>query len=136
MSINVNKNNQNKLLLNDSILCESSENTLGLYALSDKLLFNGKIISEISSNINQLGLYMHNEILLINGNIIQQGYVEDDSEYWNPPIQEDSKYKPWSYNELISNYDTLMAKSPNYMSKHRYEDDKGNPILTYLCLII
>lgn len=130
MSINVNKNNQNKLLLNDSILCESSENTLGLYALSDKLLFNGKIISEISSNINQLGLYMHNENLLINGNIIQQGYVEDDSEYWNPPIQEDSKYKPWSYNELISNYDTLMAKSPNYMSKHRYEDDKGNPILT------
>lgn len=128
MSINVNKDNQNKLLLNDSVLCEGLDNQLGLYVSSNKLFFNGKSISEIS-NTNQFGLYMNGNNLLINGNVINAN-IDDDSEYWNPPTQVDSVYKPWSYDELISKYDELMAKEPTYMTKYRYEDEEGNPILT------
>lgn len=50
-------------------------------------------------------------------------------EYWVPPTQSASVYKPWTYSELIVEYDKLMASSNGYIKKKRYEID-GEPVLT------
>ena len=50
-------------------------------------------------------------------------------EYWVPPTQPTSVYKPWSYSELIAEYDKLMNSSNGYITKKRYEIN-GEPILT------
>lgn len=50
-------------------------------------------------------------------------------EYWTPPTQPTSVYKPWSYSELIAEYDKLMNSSNGYITKKRYEIN-GEPVLT------
>lgn len=50
-------------------------------------------------------------------------------EYWVPPTQSASVYKPWTYSELIAEYDKLMNNSNGYIKKKRYEID-GEPVLT------
>lgn len=50
--------------------------------------------------------------------------------YWEPPVQEPSVAIPWTYSELINNYDSLMSRAPEYIKKYRYENENGSPILT------
>lgn len=79
-------------------------------------------------------------IRYVNGNIVVRYYYNeatdpDQSEdfveftYWVPPTQEASEFKPWTYDELIAEYDAIMANSNGYMTKHRYEKE-GEPVLT------
>lgn len=50
-------------------------------------------------------------------------------QYWNPPAQEATTFKPWTYSELIAEYDQIVSVSNGYMTKTRYEVD-GVPVLT------
>ena len=62
---------------------------------------------------------------------INNDFSEKPSElgYWAPPRQASSRYDRYSYEELISEYDKLMANSNGYIRKYRYEKN-GKPILT------
>lgn len=80
-------------------------------------------------------LKLNNKIIIqkLNGKILNSKINKNtpiESYYWNPPTQESSIYKPWSYEELIQEYDNLMNQAPDYIAKYRYEDSNGNAILT------
>ena len=49
--------------------------------------------------------------------------------YWTPPTQASSSYNPYTYEQLIGEYDKLMAKSNGYIKKYRYEKE-GKAVLT------
>lgn len=74
-------------------------------------------------------IYRGNPIKLILPNNNTQNPPISPAEYWEAPIQEASTYKPWNYLELISKYDELVAHSPDYITKYRYEKN-GVPVLT------
>ena len=47
-------------------------------------------------------------------------------EYWEPPIQPSSVYNPYTYEQLIAEYDDLMAKEPTYITKYKYDKNTLN----------
>lgn len=114
--------NVRKLIFNDTII-EGGSNRKGLYALDNQLFFDGKVISTSSENNN--GLVFNYDKLYFNGVEIKN---EDIPTYifWNAPTQEASVLKPWSYDELISEYDNLMNEFPNYISKETYSEKTLN----------
>ena len=64
--------------------------------------------------------------------IIKHAITNDEIKefvYWVPPVQPASVCKPWSYEELIAEYDKLMNSSNGYITKQRYEVN-GEPVLT------
>lgn len=107
-----------------------TNNKLGLYAIQDSLFLDGKEIAKTSS---KLGLNIKNEKVFW-GDVeikIEENVppIQQETKYWIPPAQEGSVYKPWSYAELIDEYDKLMAQSNGYIKKIRYEKN-SEPILT------
>lgn len=108
--------NVRKLIFNDTII-EGGSNRKGLYALDNQLFFDGKVISTSSENNN--GLVFNYDKLYFNGVEIKNEDIPTYN-FWNAPTQEASVLKPWSYEELISEYDSLMNEFPNYISKETY----------------
>ena len=117
------------LLFNGEVVSGIGDNQYGLYATTEGLFYSGNKIAD-ASDIKK-GIYISGNALMF-GSVVVGGSFEPvvPSKYWTPPTQEPSTYKPWSYVEAIALYDELMAKAPDYMTKHRYEDASGNPILT------
>lgn len=109
-----------KLKLNDEVVATGTlDNRLGIYVKDGKLFFDGNKISDQSIGT---GIYVKDGKLFFNGAEISQKLVPDEpTTYWIPPAQEQSTYKPWSYAQLIEEYDRIMVKEPTYMKKYRYE---------------
>lgn len=116
----------NELKFNDNIIIKAEGNN-GLYSADTGLYFNNKNIIE-ENKIESVGLYEKDGNIYYEGNLL---FFQNNNKYWSPPIQESSVYKPWNYNELISNYDKLMQEAEyGYIKKYRYENEKGEPILS------
>lgn len=79
-------------------------------------------------------MYLGNMLILKatpnNGEILPPKPPIPQTKYWNTPTQDASIYKPWTYEGLIAEYDSLMNSSNGYITKHRYEDNSNQPILT------
>ena len=86
----------------------------------------------IYCNDNFLKLMFMGNMLMLKATPNYGGIIPPEpplTKYWTPPAQTPSVYKPWSYTELIDEYDKLMAQSNGYIKKFRYEKD-GAPVLT------
>ena len=126
------------LYFNDTLI-SGSVGDVGLYARPNRdLYFNGEKIA--SGNINNpVGLYHSQSKIFFDGVEVGSGGGGDPVDpsgefssegYWIPPVQPaNPEGRDWTYATIISKYDELSALEPK-LTKHRYNDNLGNAILT------
>lgn len=126
------------LYFNDTLI-SGSIGDVGLYARPNRdLYFNGEKIA--SGNINNpVGLYHSQSKIFFDGVEVGSGGGGDPVDpsgefssegYWIPPVQPaNPEGKDWTYATIISKYDELSTLEPK-LTKHRYNDNLGNAILT------
>lgn len=122
--INIKNTTPRSLALGDDVIVAGGElNELGIYTNGDDLLFDGKVIATSSS---PLGLrVVGNDLYFGNTKIGGETPPEPPiptANLWTPPTQAASSYTAYSYAQLISMYDALMAEHPDYITKGVYSE--------------
>ena len=109
------------LSFDDAVLVTGGDEPVGLATINTELLFDGKVVA---SSDEKKGLWVNSNRVLMFGDSPVGSVTPptpptppdpiDLTKYWTPPTQQASVYKPWSYSDLISQYDALVASAPSW----------------------
>lgn len=135
--INIKNTTPRSLAFGEDVIVVGGElNKFGIYADSDNLLLDGKVIATSS---DPLGLRVVGSDLYF-GDVKIGGETPPEpptpiANLWIPPQQSASSYTPYTYDQLIALYDALMANNQGYITKGTYsEHGYGNYDLVHYVL--
>lgn len=122
----IKEENPRKLIIGNEEI-SGGDNRVGLYAHISKLYFDGIVISE--SSLDSTGIRTEENSMYFNGMLVASE-IPVPTKYWNPPVQASNVAgRDWTYAQIIQKYDALCALDSK-LTKHRYEDNNGDPILS------